>query len=136
MALLTDKTTEKDLDERLKEFLQFGMVFEYMLDLDKIDINDLEKMFFSSEREKATLIYSRILHDIKSEYMVLAFDEYSTIYPKASNISEEEYLNYLNKCSINSIINKINDSLKIDKTYYNTYDYLLNNLSKSPRSRK
>ena len=136
MALLTDKTTEKDLDERLKEFLQFGMVFEYMLDLDKIDINDLEKMFFSSEREKATLIYSRILHDIKSEYMVLAFDEYSTIYPKASNISEEEYLNYLNKCCINNIINKINDSLKIDKTYYNTYDYLLNNLSKSPRSRK
>ena len=42
MALLTDKTTEKDLDERLKEFLQCGMVFEYMLDLDKIDINDLE----------------------------------------------------------------------------------------------
>ena len=87
MALLTDKTTEKDLDERLKEFLQFGMVFEYMLDLDKIDITDLEKMFFSSEREKATLIYSRILHDIKNEYMVLAFDEYSTIYPKASEAS-------------------------------------------------
>ena len=55
MALLTDKTTEKDLDERLKEFLQFGMVFEYMLDLDKIDINDLEKCFFLLKEKKQHL---------------------------------------------------------------------------------
>ena len=38
MALLVDKETEKDLNERLEEFLQFGMILNYMYDIDKTTV--------------------------------------------------------------------------------------------------
>ena len=69
MALLTDKETEKDLSERLEEFTQFGMVLKYMLDIESIDISDLETIFFDTDREKATLIYSKMLQGIKNDYI-------------------------------------------------------------------
>lgn len=127
MALLTDKETEKDLSERLEEFTQFGMVLKYMLDIESIDISDLETIFFDTDREKATLIYSKMLQGIKNDYIEKAFSIYSMVYKNNDEMPSEEYSYYLNKCCINDIICDINKSRKIDRTYFNTYDYLLNN---------
>lgn len=45
MALLTDKITEKDLENRLTEFGQFGIILNYMLDSGNVSVDDLEKYF-------------------------------------------------------------------------------------------
>ena len=55
MALLTDKKTEKDLSERLSEFVQFGTVLNYMLDNGKVELSDLEKKLREFQKpEKVT----------------------------------------------------------------------------------
>ena len=96
MALLTDKQTEKDLCERLDEFLQFGMVFNYMLEIDKIDVSDLEGMFFASDQEKATIIYSTLLKKIDSSDIENSYSLYSNQYPNEGNLDSEGYNFYLN----------------------------------------
>ncbi len=127
MALLTDKNTEKDLSERLSEFIQFGMIFNYMLDIGKINISDLDKLFFSTDRDKSILIYSNILKKIEPSYIDKAYTIYSHEYPNTYNYENDTYDQYINSCCINSLISKIasSDSIKIDKTYYNTYNFLL-----------
>ena len=92
-----------------------------------LDISDLETIFFDTDREKATLIYSKMLQGIKNDYIEKAFSIYSMIYKNNDEMPSEEYSYYLNKCCINDIICDINKSRKIDRTYFNTYDYLLNN---------
>ncbi|MDD6879013.1 MAG: hypothetical protein PUD59_02140 [bacterium] len=126
MALLTDKETEKDLNERLDEFLQFGMIFNYMIDIEIIDEEDIKKMLFSSDREQATIIYSKILKKMKENYSEKAYLIYSREYPNLKELDIELYKNYLNICCMKKIISKIQDK-KIDKTYLNTYNYLLSN---------
>ena len=129
MALLTDKQRKKDLSERLQEFSQFGMIFNYMLDIEKVDIDDLEKMFFSSDRDKASLMYTKILKGMKGEYFDKAYTLYSHEYPNDMNYGSDDYSLYLNKCCINNIISRIVENEKngvMDKTYLNTYTYLLN----------
>ncbi len=126
MALLTDKETEKELSDRLSEFSQFGMVFNYMLDIDKIDIDDLEKMFFDTDQEKVTFIYSKLIKRIKSNYMESSYTIYSHEYPNSSNLNNNDYCDYLNKCCINRIISRVEKKTKrVDKTFINTYNYLL-----------
>lgn len=126
MALLTDKETEKELSDRLSEFSQFGMVFNYMLDIDKIDIDDLEKMFFDTDQEKVTFIYSKLIKKIKSNYMESSYTIYSHEYPNSSNLNNNDYCDYLNKCCINRIISRVEKKIKrVDKTFINTYNYLL-----------
>ena len=127
MALLTDKNTEKDLSERLSEFVQFGMIFNYMLDIGRINISDLDKLFFSTDKDKSILIYSNLLKKIDSSYIDKAYAIYSHEYPNTYNYESDTYNQYINSCCINSLISKIasSDSIKIDKTYYNTYNFLL-----------
>ncbi len=129
MALLTDEQRKKDLSERLEEFSQFGMIFNYMLDIEKVDIDDLEKMFFSSDRDKASLMYTKILKGMKGEYFEKAYTIYSHEYPNDMNYDDVTYNLYLNKSCINNIISRIAENKKsgvMDKTYLNTYTYLLN----------
>ncbi len=125
MALLTDRNTEKDLSERLSEFVQFGMVLNYMLDIGTIELNDLERIFFDSDREKAILIYSRLLKEIKPDYLTESYSLYSKKYPNDEGLDSSEYSRYVNKCCVGEMINKISEKDKLDKTYINTYDYLL-----------
>ena len=128
MALLTDEQKRKDLSERLEEFSQFGMIFNYMLDIEKVSIDDLEKMFFSSDRDKASIMYTKLLKSMNSEYFDKAYTIYSEEYPNENNYRSDIYCSYLNKCCINNIISRIVDSKKnsgMDKTYVNTYAYLL-----------
>jgi len=127
MALLTDKQTEKDLCERLDEFLQFGMVFNYMLEIDKIDVSDLEGMFFDSDQEKATIIYSTLLKKIDSSDIENSYSLYSNQYPNEGNLDSEGYNFYLNSNCVRQIIDAITTQKRpLDRTYINTYNYLLN----------
>ena len=127
MALLTDKKTEKDLSERLSEFVQFGTVLNYMLDNEKVELSDLEKMFFDSDRDKATLVYSSLLRGIKPEYFEESYRIYSGIFPNDDGYDSSEYARYLNKKCISSIITKMTERDRLDRTYINTYDFLLEN---------
>lgn len=136
MALLTDKETEKDLKERLEEFTQFGMVLKYMLDIDCIQLSDLEKIFFDTSREKATLIYSKLLKQMKTNYVEQSYTICSHEFPNEYNLDNDKYPEYLNKCCINDIILRIKQSSRVDKTYYNTYNFLLNNDSSNGYARK
>ena len=127
MALLTDKKTEKDLSERLSEFVQFGTVLNYMLDNGKVELSDLEKMFFDSDRDKATLIYSRMIKGIEPQYFEESFSLYSGVFPNDDGYDSSEYGRYLNKKCISNIITKMVERDRFDRTYVNTYDFLLNN---------
>ena len=136
MALLTDKETEKDLKERLEEFTQLGTVLKYMLDTNCIELCDLEKIFFDTSREKASLIYSQLLKKIRSNYIEQAYKIYSREFPNEDNLDDDLYLEYLNRSCINDIILAIKESSRVDKTYYNTYDFLLNSGSSGIYTRK
>ena len=127
MALLTDKQTEKDLSERLEEFSQFGMILNYMLDIEEVSVTDLDKMFFATDRDKASIIYSKLLKQMKPSYIESAYTIYSHEYPNNKDFDDISYNAYLNKCCVNDIISKISSNKKTDKTYVNTYNYLLEN---------
>ena len=126
MALLTDKETKKNLSERLEEFLQFGMVFNYMLETEKIELKDLEKMFLDTDQEKATFAYTYLLgkvapNDIESSYAL-----YSYKYPNDRGLDTDKYNSYLNSSCIRNILNEIaNKEKRLNETYINTYNYLL-----------
>ena len=127
MALLTDKETKQDLSERLVEFGQFGMVFNYMLDENDIDLADLERIFFESDRDKAMLIYSNLLRKMSPEYLDASYSKFSTLFPNQDGLDDIEYNNYLNKCCLTEIISRFSDTDNLDKTYLNTYCFLLSN---------
>ena len=127
MALLTDKETKQDLSERLEEFGQFGMVFNYMLDENDIDLLDLERIFFDSDRDKVMLVYTKLLSKMKPEYLNVSFSRYSTLFPNNDGLDDMQYNNYLNKCCLTEMISRMSSEDKLDKTYLNTYSFLLNN---------
>ena len=126
MALLAvDKI--QDLTERLKEFSEFGMIFNYMLEKSEIDLKDLETIFFDSDSEKVNLKYFTLVKGVKQSYFEEAFYLYSEYFPNVKSLNDGEYAKDLNKRCINEIISKINQNNKrIDKTYLNTYSFLLN----------
>lgn len=127
MALLTDKETKKDLSERLIEFGQFGMVFNYMLDEKNIELADLEKIFFDNNRDRATLMYTKLLSRMRPEYLDISYSKYSTLFPNQDCLNKTEYSEYLNRRCLCEIISKLSNEGNIDKTYLNTYSYLLGN---------
>ena len=57
MALIADKVTSKKLENRLDEFSKFGMTLYYLFEEGRININDLENIFFSHDDEKSSFIY-------------------------------------------------------------------------------
>ena len=136
MALLAvDKI--QDLTERLNEFSEFGMIFNYMLRNNEIELKDLETIFFDSDSEKVKLKYFTLVRDVKQSYFEEAFCLYSGYFPNVKSLSDSEYAKDLNKHCINEIISKINENNKrIDKTYFNTYSYLLNESNSSKVARK
>ena len=136
MALLAVEE-KQDLSERLAEFSEFGMIFRYMLDKKEIELKDLETMIFDTDREKSTLIYYTLLKKVKPSHMEESFDLYSGYFPNKDELGDSEYAKYLNKKCINEIICKINeDNKRIDKTYFNTYSFLLKEENFSKVARK
>ena len=130
MALLVDEETKKELKDRIDEFLKFGMVLNYMYDIDKISEDDLEKMFFSTDLEMSTIIYFKIIKKIDETYENIAYKIYSEEVEKNDDLDKDNELTYLNKYCLKKIISKLNNIKNLDKTYVNTYNYLLSNTGK------
>ncbi len=135
--LITDKQTTMKLNDRLTEFSKFGMTFHYLLEEGKITLKEIEDIFFSKDDEKSTFMYINTMRKIMPEDVDEAYLKYQDDYPLAdSSIDEQkEKLNLLYTSKIINEIASIGDA-SIDKTYINTYNYLLgdkdtNNLSYS-----
>lgn len=129
MALIADKVTSKKLENRLDEFSKFGMTLYYLLEEGRINIGDLENLFFSHDDEKSSFIYSKLIRHVNPKDIKMSFDKYSIENPNNDYLTKDKYQNNLNilytKKLINTILNDSKDN--IDKVYINTYDYLLKN---------
>ncbi len=124
MALLTDKITEKDLENRLTEFGQFGIILNYMLDLGNVSVDDLEKIFFDTDIDRAIFTYQNVLTKVGESDVVNSFNKYKVKYPN-NGMDREIYNKYLNDSCIKDIIGVITKKKRVDQTYVNTYLYLL-----------
>lgn len=124
MALLTDKITEKDLENRLTEFGQFGIILNYMLDSGNVSVDDLEKIFFDTDIDRAIFTYQNVLTKVGESDVANSFNKYKTKYPN-NGMDRELYNKYLNDSCIKDIIGTITKKKRVDQTYVNTYLYLL-----------
>ena len=118
------------LNERLTEFSKFGMTFHYLLEEGRLAINEIEDIFFSKDDEKSTFRYMNMMRHIKHEDVENAFLRYQDNYPKG-DMSDMEHASKLNFIFTGKIINEIAGKCdnSVDKTYINTYNYLLDNES-------
>lgn len=124
MALLTDKITEKDLENRLTEFGQFGIILNYMLDSGNVSVDDLEKIFFDTDIDRAIFTYQNVLTKVGESDVANSFNKYKVKYPN-NGMDREIYNKYLNDSCIKDIIGVITKKKRVDQTYVNTYLYLL-----------
>lgn len=124
MALLTDKITEKDLENRLTEFGQFGIILNYMLDSGNVSVDDLEKIFFDTDIDRAIFTYQNVLTKVGESDVANSFNKYKVKYPN-NGMDRELYNKYLNDSCIKDIIGTIAKKKRVDQTYVNTYLYLL-----------
>ena len=124
MALLTDKITEKDLENRLTEFGQFGIILNYMFDSGNVSVDDLEKIFFDTDIDRAIFTYQNVLTKVGESDVVNSFNKYKAKYPN-NGMDRELYNKYLNDSCIKDIIGVITKKKRVDQTYVNTYLYLL-----------
>lgn len=134
--LITDKKTTMKLNERLTEFSKFGMTFYYLLEEGRISINEVSDIFFSTDDEKSTFRYMNTIRKIMPEDVDSATLRYQNHFAK-EDLTDSEYINKLNMFFTAKIINEVanKNEVSIDRTYINTYNYLLdqdsevNNLS-------
>lgn len=131
MALLVDKKTSQKLETRLNEFSEYGMTLYYLLEEGRTNIKDLESILFSSDDEKSSFIYGKVMKHMKPSDLKKSFEKYSINYPQ-DNIDETDYKKDLNIIYTKKIIDTVIKESKenIDKTYVNTYAYLLTNINK------
>jgi len=122
MALLTDKYTTETLENRLNEFSEYGMTLYYLFENGRTNIDDLSNLFFSKDNEKTTFIYGKIMRHMKPNDLQDSYNKYKDVYP--NNTKKD-----LNKLFTKKIIDLVleQQANKIDKTYINTYNYLLAN---------
>lgn len=129
MALITDKETTKKLNDRLNEFSSFGMTIYYLLENKQLDLKTISDIFFDKDEDKAVLMYLKLMSQIKPDDVALAYEKYKGQNPNAENMQEDRYQGYLNVLYTSKIINKIAmaNNFNVDKTYVNTYNYLIEN---------
>ncbi len=126
VMLITDKKTTMKLSERLTEFSKYGMTFNYLLEEGRLDIKEIEEIFFSKDDEKSTFRYMNMMRRIMPSDVEDAFSRYQDDYPKG-DLSLQEHAKHLNLLFTEKIINEIAGKCdtNVDKTYINTYNYLL-----------
>ena len=122
MALLTDKYTTKTLENRLNEFSEYGMTLYYLFEDGRTNIDDLSNLFFSNDEEKTLFTYGKIIKKMKPNDVNDSFNKYKEYYPN----NDIKDLNILFTKKILDLILE-NQANKLDKTYVNTYNYLLAN---------
>lgn len=129
MALITDKETTKKLNDRLNEFSTFGMTIYYLLENERLELKTISDIFFAKDEDKAVLMYLKLMKMVKPDDMTLAYEKYQKINPNTEDMSDDKYKEYLNVLYTSKIINKIaaTNNFNIDKTYVNTYNYLIEN---------
>ena len=96
MALIADKVTSKKLENRLDEFSKFGMTLYYLLEEGRINIGDLENLFFSHDDEKSSFIYSKLIRHVNPKDIKMSFDKYSIENPNNDYLTKDKYQNNLN----------------------------------------
>jgi hypothetical protein len=121
MALLTDKYTTETLENRLNEFSEYGMTLYYLFEEGRTNIDDLSNLFFSKDEEKTIFTYGKIMKRMKPVDLEESFNKYKENYP---NNSKKDLNIIFTKKIIDLVLEKNNT---IDKTYINTYNYLLTN---------
>lgn len=129
MALITDKETTKKLNDRLNEFSTFGMTIYYLLENERLELKTISDIFFAKDEDMAVLMYLQLMKKIKPNDINLAYEKYQILNPNTENMIEDKYQEYLNVLYTSKIINKIaaTNNFNIDKTYVNTYNYLIEN---------
>lgn len=129
MALITDKETTKKLNDRLNEFSTFGMIIYYLLENERLELKTISDIFFSKDEDKAVVMYLKLMKSVKPDDMNLAYEKYKNLNPNTTNMKEDKYKEYLNILYTSKIISKISaaNNLNVDKTYVNTYNYLIEN---------
>ena len=124
MALMTNKTTSKKLENRLVEVSEYAMTLYYLLEEGRTSLKDLESIFFSKDDEKSSFMYGKVLKHMSPSDLKKSYEKYS----QSDTALDTKGLNLLyTKKIIDLVIDKSTD--QIDKTYINTYNYLLTNLS-------
>lgn len=118
--LLTDKETTKKLYDRLVEFSKYGMVLYYMLENGRIESRDLEGIFCSKDDEKSSFLYINLMKRINPIDLEISQEKYI----KEEKIDDINRLNLLYTGKLIDTISLQKDT-SIDKTYINTYQYLL-----------
>lgn len=122
MALLTDKYTTETLENRLNEFSEYGMTLYYLFEDGRTNIEDLANLFFSKDDEKTVFIYGKIMKRMRPNDLEESYNKYKDNYP---NNSKKDLNIIFTKKLIDLVLE--NDQNRIDKTYINTYNYLLAN---------
>ena len=129
MALMADKQTSKMLENRFNEFTEYGMTLYYLLEEGRLNIKDLESILFSKDDEKSSFIYGKILKHTKPSDFKDSYNKYCNEYEKSNQDDETTIKENLNLLYTKKIIDVIvsQEKNKIDKTFVNTYKYLLSN---------
>ena len=122
MALLTDKNTTKTLENRLNEFQEYATTLYYLFEEGRTNLTDLSNLFFSKDEEKTIFTYSKIMKHIKPVDIEYSLKKYSENYPN----NDRDNLNKIYTKKILDLVIESKSTL-IDKTYVNTYNYLLTN---------
>ncbi len=123
MALMTNKTTSKKLENRIEEVSEYAMTLYYLFEEGRASLKDLESVFFSKDDEKSSFTYGKILKHMNPSDLKMSLEKYGQ-----SDTNDIKKLNLLyTKKIIDLVLDNTTD--QIDKTYINTYNYLLTNLS-------
>ena len=127
MNLMADRFTKNKLENRLKEFTRYGMTLYFLVEEDRVNKNEIENIFFSTDEEKATFHYCKLIKTIKPSDIMDSFNRYKDEHPNGNNLPLAKYEEQLNKIYISKLIDLLNQDVnsRIDKTYVNTYNYLL-----------
>ena len=127
MALIADKKTSTNLENRIDEFSKFGMTFYYLFEEGRISMLELENLFFSKDDDKSSFAYMNILRRIKQSDIDSSLSKYKSICPNEKLLDETVYEANLNILYIKKLINTVLSTSKdrLDKVYINTYNYLL-----------
>ena len=129
MGLMTDKKTSKMLENRFNEFTEYGVTLYYLLEEGRLNIKDLESIFFSKDDEKSSFIYGKILKHTKPNDFKDSYNKYRISEGEKEIGDENTYKKNLNMLYTKKIIDLIvnQNKNKIDMTYVNTYNHLLAN---------
>ena len=95
-----------------------------MLDSGNVSVDDLEKIFFDTDIDRAIFTYQNVLTKVGESDVANSFNKYKAKYPN-NGMDREIYNKYLNDSCIKDIIGTIAKKKRVDQTYVNTYLYLL-----------